>query len=206
MLDCARLRGVQLPVCVLSPAEVAETVRPVEEARLKDFFVQTCAVEAQLHRMQDVVFQIVIGRRRVNAVRVEALIQHPATEHHASVDAEGSAHQRHAPQAEIACCAVGDRFPLCQRQLHVIQIALSDLPQMLFGQRNRYGHAVCENALRRGATDLPSRIGDPDRQSGTDRVAVTAQAAASGVVRTPEMCSSSTASIHTVCQMPVVRV
>ena len=51
-------------------------IGPVEKPRLEDLLVQTGAVEAQILASGDVCFQILVGGSGVNAVRVEALIQH----------------------------------------------------------------------------------------------------------------------------------
>jgi hypothetical protein len=76
--DHALARGivvVRAPARRLAPHEVAELVRPVEEARLEDLLVQPRAVEAGGHRELDVVLQRGVARRGPDAVGVEALVE-----------------------------------------------------------------------------------------------------------------------------------
>ena len=138
-LGCLSRSAVEAPVAHLVPDHVSVPVGVVEEARLKDLLMQSRAVEAARHRELDVLFEIRVGRGRVNAVRIEALIKHEALEHRLSVQSELHTVERDASETEIALYRV-----VAEGQDEVVQSALSELPEVLFGELYRRGEASAD--------------------------------------------------------------
>ena len=133
--------------------------------------MQSCAVEAEFHGFEDIVFEILVGRRGVDAVGVEALIQHPTAEHDPPVDAEGSADQRNASQTKIACYAVNGLAAARKDVFHVVEVAHADVPQVLFGERDGDGNAVSGDSLCGRRSDLFAPEGHADGKICARRVA-----------------------------------
>ena len=117
--------NIEHPVGVFIPAEIAELIRPIEEARFKDLLVQARAVEAHRHGAFDVGAQFAVIRRRIDAVRVEALIENEALEDDLPVDAHGFAVEIDVAHAEVALHTVAGG----QRNRQVIQAAAARFPQ-----------------------------------------------------------------------------
>ena len=77
---------VKAPVACLCPNHVAELVGVIQEARLKHFLVQTCAIESASHRRFNVKLECFVGRCGDHALGVEALVEDKATEYRLTVD------------------------------------------------------------------------------------------------------------------------
>ena len=123
---------IQAPVGELAPHQVAQAVAVIEEALLEDLLMQARAIEAAGHGQFDVAHQRGVAGRGVDAVGVEALVEHRALEDGLAVDQEAVAVQAHGAQARVAVdnvLAVGER--------QVVQAAAADLPQVHLGQRQR---------------------------------------------------------------------
>ena len=97
-----RARDVQPPVGLFTPYEVAQPVAMVEEALFKDLFVQARAVEAHVHGKADITLQRRVAGRGVDAVGIEALIQHQPLEHGFAVEQQLAASESDGAHAEIA--------------------------------------------------------------------------------------------------------
>ena len=87
--------------------------------------MQTRAVESCCHGEADVVLQCLIGWRRVDAVRVKALIKNETLENGNAVDQETIAVKFYLTQAKIALY-----FIITEGQFQVVQISLARLPQV----------------------------------------------------------------------------
>ncbi len=93
----------------------------------------------------DVVLQRLVRGRGVDAVGIEALIQHGALEHGLAVEHELHALQPHAAHAEVAVHMV-----VAVGQLQIVQAAAAQLPQVKLAQRQMH--------LNRAAPGLHGRF------------------------------------------------
>ena len=104
----------------------------VEEALFKNLLMQSGTVETDGKGELNVVFKRFVARRSVDAIRIEALVEHQTLENRAAVDAELVAVQAHFAQTEITRDVI-----FTESECNVIQIAAADIPQMLFAQLYR---------------------------------------------------------------------
>ena len=99
--------------------------------------MQSRAVEAARHGEFDVLFEVCVDWSRINATRIEALIKHEALEHRLAVQSELHAVECNASETEIALYRV-----IAESQDEVIQSALSELPEVPFGELYSRGEAA----------------------------------------------------------------
>ena len=97
----------------------------VQEPGLEDLFVEPGAVEARVVRELDVFYQVLLGGGGVDAVGVEALVQHGAQEQGLAVEQELPALKLGGAQAEVALHPV-----LPEGEGQIVQAALPGLPQV----------------------------------------------------------------------------
>ena len=71
---------IQAPVGILAPHQVAQPVAVVEETGLKDLLVEPGAIEARGKGQLDVLHQVLFRGGGVNALGIEALVQHKPLE------------------------------------------------------------------------------------------------------------------------------
>ena len=134
-LQTRRTADIQAPTGMLAPDQVAQPVRPVQEAFLKDFLVQPCPVESERHGALDVAPEFVVRWCGVDAVRIEALVENQALEERFAIQQHGLAVPGDRAQPEIACQPVGGRSA-GQAAGQVVERGVPDLPGMCFGQTN----------------------------------------------------------------------
>ena len=102
---------VVAPVGKLTPDQVTQLVRPVEEARLEDFLVQPGAVVTGGHAHLDVVLQRFVRRRGPDAIRIKTLVQDQPLEDPLAVDQDAPG-LRWPPCASRSNCALHPCFSL----------------------------------------------------------------------------------------------
>ena len=122
--------GIDSPAGHLAPAEVTEPVGPVQETLLEHLLMQPRAVEAHGHGQLDVAAQRVVGGRGVDAVGIEALIQHQPLEYRRTVDQALLAVKGDRAQGKIAVHRVDGFAVFQQRQLQVVEVALTRRPEV----------------------------------------------------------------------------
>jgi hypothetical protein len=152
----------------LTPDEEAESVGPVQPARIFDLLVLACAVEAHLLRQLDVATQCRVGRCGEQAVGPVALIEDEPEEDRSPVEAELVTDDLDLPHAEVA----GDEIPsptLGVEHLHgeVVQRRLLQRPQGKRGlgelELDRRLRSGCDEA--RGACPAVVDVGDDAESS-----------------------------------------
>ena len=137
-LQRCRVGKIQAPVRHLAPGEVAQTVAVVEEAGLEYLLMQARAVEAGREAQLDVAHESGLVRGRVDAVRVEALVEHKTLENRSAVEQNTHAVDRNLAQARVALHGI-----LAEGERQIIQVARARIPEMNLGESERYGrHAV----------------------------------------------------------------
>ena len=139
-------RQVKTPVAVLAPDDVAELVAVVEEARLKDLLVQSRAVEAHRKRTFDICLQFVVSRCRPDAVRIEALVEHETLEDSFAIEDHCTAIVINVAQTEVRRNRI-----LTKHHIDIIEVALADVPQMLFLQGKYKSCHLADNDTADGA-------------------------------------------------------
>ncbi len=176
----------------------------IEEAGLEDLLMESCTVEARLHRKKNVFFQSFRRGGGVDPVWIETLIQNETLEDGYAVDEEAVTVQPELPQTEIAFYRV---FP--EGEGKIIEIALPRSPEMGFRKGNDDKRRSIFRAL---AEAFPQ--GRPSKEASAVNTPVpstwasitTLLSATFGKYRTLLMCALGANSNQTVCQMPVVLV
>ena len=130
VLDAVRTAVVDSPVALFAPYDISHSVTVIQESFLKNLLMEPCPVEAGVHGEPDVLLQRLIGGSRIDAVRIEALVQHQPLEHGLAVDQEALPVQPDFPHAEIAVHPV-----FLEGKLQVIQPSGARFPEVQLGQR-----------------------------------------------------------------------
>jgi hypothetical protein len=74
----------------------------IQEQRLKYLLMESCAVEACSHGQFHILDKCFLCRRCVNAIRIEALIQHQSLKHALIVDEEFLSIQSYLTHTKVA--------------------------------------------------------------------------------------------------------
>ena len=120
---------VQAPVGVLAPHQVAQPIAVVEEPGLEHLLVEPRPVKARREGQLNVLNQVLLGGGGVDAVGIEALVQHHPLEQGLAVYQELLPLEAGVPQAEVAVHPV-----LPKGELQGVKAALAGLPQVGFLQ------------------------------------------------------------------------
>ena len=86
MFAIERPLATAAPIAKLAPDDIAEPIGMIKEAFLKDFLMQARAIEAGRDTQFNVFNQRGIARRRHDAVRVIALVEHQTLENRLPID------------------------------------------------------------------------------------------------------------------------
>ena len=119
------------PIRIFAPYHVAELVGPMEESRLKDFLMQTRAIEAAGQAHFDVLLQRLIGRRRPQTLGIESLVEDQALEKRLAVDQYFTPVDGDLAQAEITFQRIDDRIAAGECDLQIIQERRARFPEFL---------------------------------------------------------------------------
>ena len=120
---------IKAPVCHFAPGQITQPVAVIEEAGFKYLLVQPGSVEACRHGKADIIYQSLIGGRRINAVGIESLIQDQTLEYGLAVNQEAVAVQLHFTEAEVAAHLV-----IAEGKLQIIKASCPCFPEMDFAQ------------------------------------------------------------------------
>ena len=132
------------PVTVLAPYEIAQLICPVEETGLEDLLMESCTVEAELHGVDDIVLQRLVGGGGVDAVGIEALIEDPSAEDTLAVQEELALGEGYLAKTEVGVDGIKNLAILFHGEGKVVESARADLPKITLGKGDRKGsgHAV----------------------------------------------------------------
>ena len=120
----------QSPVRKFAPGEIPHPIRPVMEAFLKNFLMQTRTVETRFHGEFNILFQIFIRGRSPDSLRVKTLIQHQPEKNRLVVQIETVPFNMTFPQSRIGFYGI-QQFSagVPDFVMHIVQMWLARFPE-----------------------------------------------------------------------------
>ena len=218
-------KATAAPVPEFSPEQIPQAVGVIKKSLFKDLLVQPRPVESGLHAQFDILPESLVAGRGLNPIRVVALIQDEPLEDRLTVQSDRFPVDGDTAQADVAARLVHQHpFAIHQAQDDIVKMRIFVRPEPPTLSRDHQVQAGAEIVL--GGT-----FGLGDDASAVEKLSVQPQTcpvnililprhcramhqrllqamallATSGVKRGRPKWISGTGSIHTLCQMPVVR-
>ena len=128
------------PVTGLIPYHISVLIRIVEEAGLEYLLVESCTVEAEIHRIDYILLKSLIGRSGIDTVGIEALIKNESAEYVLAVNEEAFLVHRYGTETEISVDLIKNLLAVTNGEYYVVKSAVANLPKMLLG---KIGDKLC---------------------------------------------------------------